>query len=105
MTDALIRNDLFSSIRKLEAKRVVHTLQQRDLARIDHSTSLIYLNIRGKQCYLILSLLGETPVTYIAHLPMGDLSLVPLKFDRSMHVRGTIARCTMSVQGAVQSIP
>ena len=96
--DRVTVHQVLERTRQASPACIVHTLQWRDVSKIDTSETVIAVNPAGRQSYLVLDTLGGRSVCFLVHAPSRTVELVPLRFSHALHDRSTVMKCTVCTQ-------
>jgi hypothetical protein len=95
VNDRVTAFQVLDSVRSADPPGVVHTVQWRDLPKIDSSSTVIAVNPAGRQSHLVLSTIGGRCAAFLVHAPSQAVELVPLRFSRTLHAGPTVMKVTV----------
>jgi hypothetical protein len=90
-----MKSEIVRIVRSKDGRRAPPKFASRDL-RFVSATSLLAVNIAGRQGHLFLTTYGGRAITFLVYVAAGEVDVVPLRFAQARHDPGTLLRCTMS---------
>lgn len=93
--DRVAVHEVLENVRSVQPQIIVHTLQWRDLSKIESQSTVIAVNPAGRQSHLVLKTLGGRSAAFLVHMPTLSVDLVPIRFSRQTHDKCTVLQCTV----------
>jgi len=93
--DRVVVQQILDATQRVSKNPTVHSLQRRDLHKLDVGNTVVALNPAGRQMHICLSSLGGRCASFLVHARSGTVELVPLRFAKSVHDANTVLKCTV----------
>jgi hypothetical protein len=95
VNDYTLKSEIIKIVHAKDDRRAPLRFSDRDLRFVDPS-SLLALNVAGRQGHLFLTTYGGRAITFLVHAAAGDVDVVPLRFSQARHDPGVLLRCTFT---------
>ena len=95
VNDYTLKSEIVKIVRSKDSRRAPLGFGQRDL-RFVKPSSLLALNVAGRQGHLFLTTYSGRAITFLVHTAAGEVDVVPVRFSQARHDPGVLVRCTFT---------